>query len=114
MTPEELRDMIVKLLDDKKAENIKVLDLERTTSLTRYMIFANGRSSKNISSMADYVADELKLAGHPYTAIEGLGQAEWVLMDAGDCIVNIFQPEAREHYKLDELWETKTAWEKKA
>lgn len=107
MTPEVLKNLVLKLLDDKKAENVNVIDLQNTTSLTRFMVFANGRSSRNITSMAEYVADELKHAGHPYTAIEGLGQAEWVLMDAGDVIVHLFQPEAREHYKLEELWSVK-------
>lgn len=107
MTPEELKDFIIKLLDDKKAENINVIDLQKTTSLTRFMVFANGRSSRNISAMANYVADELKNAGHNYTSIEGLAQAEWVLMDAGDVIVHLFQPEAREHYKLEDLWGTR-------
>ena len=99
MTPEELKDFIIKLLEEKKAENINVIDLHKTTSLTRFMVFANGRSSKNINAMANYVADELKNAGHNHTSIEGLAQAEWVLMDAGDVIVHLFQPEAREHYK---------------
>ena len=104
MTPEELKDFIIKLLEEKKAENINVIDLQKTTSLTRFMVFANGRSSKNMNAMANYVADELKNAGHNHTSIEGLAQAEWVLMDAGDVIVHLFQPEAREHYKLEDLW----------
>ena len=104
MTPEVLKDLIIKLLDDKKAENVNVIDLQHATSLTRFMIFANGRSSRNIIAIADYVADELKKAGHPHISIEGLGNAEWVLMDAGDAIVHLFQAEAREHYKLEDLW----------
>jgi len=107
MKPEELKDLIIKLLEDKKAENINVIDLQNTTSLTRFMVFANGRSSRNIVAIADYIADELKKTGHKHTAIEGLGQAEWVLMDAGDVIVHLFQAEAREHYKLEELWGSK-------
>jgi ribosome-associated protein len=104
MSPEELKDFIIKLLDEKKAENINVIDLQNTTSLTRFMIFANGRSSRNIIAMANHVADELKNTGHKHTSIEGLGQAEWVLMDAGDVIVHLFQAEARAHYKLEDLW----------
>lgn len=102
--PADLKDLIIKLLDDKKAENVNVIDLQNLTSLASYMIFANGRSSRNIAAMADYVAEELKKAGHPHTSIEGLGNAEWVLLDTGDIIVHIFQAEAREHYKLEELW----------
>lgn len=107
MTPEILKDLILKLLNEKKAENINVIDLENATSLTRFMIFANGRSSRNIISIANFVADELKKAGHPHISIEGLGNAEWVLMDAGDAIVHLFQAEARELYKLEDLWGTK-------
>lgn len=108
MNTEVLKDLIIKLLDDKKAQNINILDLQNTTSFTRFMIFATGSSSRNIGAIANYVADELKKAGHPHTAIEGLRQAEWVLMDAGDIVVHLFQPETREYYKLEELWsETK-------
>ncbi len=108
MEAEKLKDIIIALLEDKKAEDISVIDLHNKTSLTRYMVFASGRSSKNVGAVADYVADELKKLGLPRINIEGLGKSEWVLLDAGDVLVHLFHPEAREYYKLEELWSSKS------
>ena len=105
MNNEELKDFIITALEEKKAENISVIDLHNTTTLAHYMIFASGRSSKNVGAIADYVADELKKAGIAKTNIEGLGKSEWVLLDAGDVVVHLFHPEAREYYRLEELWQ---------
>jgi len=103
-TSEELKDFIVAALDNKKAESINVIELGNKTSLAKYMIFATGRSAKNISAIADYITLEIKHHSNVRTIIEGLGSADWVLIDAGDVIVHLFHPEARERYKLEELW----------
>lgn len=107
MNPEEIKNFILQLLDDKKAEDVSVIDLHKTTSLARFMIFANGRSSKNISAIVDHVAEELKKSGHPHISIEGLGHSKWVLMDAGDVILHVFDSETRANYKLEEFWDKK-------
>lgn len=103
METEKLKDLIIKLLDDKKAENIYVIDLSGKSSLAKYLVLANGRSSKNVSSMGEYVTDELKLAGLHHIRMEGIRSGDWALVDAGEVIVHIFHPEARSHYKLEEL-----------
>jgi ribosome-associated protein len=105
MTSKQLKETIIKLLEDKKAENIYTISLSDTTSMANYMIFASGRSSKNVGAIAEYIADELKLLGLPKINLEGLGKSEWVLVDAGDIIVHLMHPEAREYYRLEELWE---------
>jgi ribosome-associated protein len=105
MTPEQIKDLIIKLLEDKKAEDIKIIHLKNSSSVAGYMILASGRSTKNVGAIASYVADELKLAGLPRINIEGLGQSEWVLVDAGDVIVHMMHPETRSYYRLEELWE---------
>ncbi|MES2214442.1 MAG: ribosome silencing factor [Pseudomonadota bacterium] len=101
---EDLKDFILKALDEKKAENIVVIDLENKTSFAKYMIFATGRSTKNISAIADYISMELKHHSSFKTTIEGSGASEWVLLDAGDIILHLFQTDARERYKIEELW----------
>ena len=101
---DELKDFIINALEDKKAENIAVMDIASKISLAKYMIFATGRSTKNISAIADFIGTEIKHNSNIKTTIEGLGGSEWVLLDAGDVIVHLFHPEAREHYKLEELW----------
>lgn len=103
-TVDELKGLIVKSLEDKKAENIIVLPLSDKIPLAKYMIFASGRSIKNIGAIAEYVALELKHKANWPTHIEGLGNSDWILLDAGDVIIHIFHPEARERFKLEELW----------
>ena len=105
MNAKQLKELILKLLDDKKAENISVIATNDTSSMAHYMIFANGRSTKNVGAIANYLADELKLAGLPKINLEGYTKSEWVLVDAGDIIVHLMHPEAREYYRLEELWE---------
>lgn len=106
-TTEELKNFIIKCLEDKKAENISILDIEKKTVLAKYMIFASGRSIKNIGAIADYISFELKHIGFSKVNIEGLKKSDWVILDAGEIIVHIFHPAARENYKLEELWMNK-------
>jgi ribosome-associated protein len=105
MNSKQLKELIIKLLEDKKAENIYTISLSDTSSMASYMIFASGRSTKNVGAIASYVADELKLVGLPRINLEGFSKSEWVLVDAGDVIVHLMHPEAREYYRLEELWE---------
>ncbi len=102
-TPQQLKDFVLKCLEEKKAEGITTIDLGEKASLTRYMIFASGRSTKNIGAIAEFVSRELKHLGIP-SSIEGLGKSEWVLLDVGDVIVHVFHPEAREYFKLEDKW----------
>ncbi len=103
-TDEKLKDFIIKCLEDKKAENISVIDLGEASSLARYFIIASGKSSKNVSSMADFVSIEVRNNSNLNVGIEGLRDAQWVLVDCGDVIVHIFHPEAREIFRLEDLW----------
>src|ERR1700712_3641746 len=106
-TTEELKDFILHCLEEKKADNIVVMDLEKKTDLAKYMIFANGRSVKNVGAIADFVSLELKQKTNLKINIEGLGKSEWVLLDIGDIIIHIFYPPAKEHFKLEERWRLK-------
>ena len=104
---EILKDFIVKLLEDKKAENISVLELTDKIPRAKYMIFASGRSTKNISAIAEHIIFELKHQGKWAVNAEGLNNSDWVLLDAGDVIVHVFHPEAREKFKVEELWKAR-------
>jgi ribosome-associated protein len=70
------------------------------------MIVASGRSARHVSALADHVARKLKEAGAAKVRIEGMPNADWVLIDAGDIIVHIFRPEVREFYNLERIWAT--------
>lgn len=103
--PDQLRDLIIQLLEDKNAQNISVVPLSDQIPLAKYMIFATGRSIKNISAIAEHLMHELKHQANWHSFSEGLNVSDWVLVDTGDVIVHIFHPEAREKYKVEELWQ---------
>ncbi len=106
MNKEQLKDLILKLLSEKNATNITCIEINGESTLADYMIFANGRSTKNISAIAKFVALELKRA--MWTAnVEGLKGSDWILLDAGNVIVHLFHPETREKLKLEEFWNKK-------
>lgn len=91
-------------LDDDKAENIKVIDLEGKSTMADAMIVASGMSQRHLSSMADHIIKKLKKLGWKNIAVEGLQQCDWILIDAGDVIVHLFKPEIRTLYNLERMW----------
>ena len=99
-----LLDAIVATLDDGKAEEIVTLDLRGKSSIADYMVVASGRSTRQVTALAEQVASKLKDMGLGRVSIEGKTQGDWVLLDAGDVIVHIFRPEVREFYKLEKMW----------
>ena len=101
----ELLNKIIKILDSKKAINIKTIDIKDRSSLADYMIITSGTSSTHIKSLADNVEEELKKEEIYPNKIEGYNTNSWILMDYGDIIVNIFTEEEKENYNLEELWE---------
>ncbi len=74
------------------------------SSIADYLVIVSGTSQRQIASMAELLREELKKMGHKDVRIEGLPQAEWVLLDAGDVIVHLFRPEVREFYNLEKMW----------
>ena len=102
-TKDELLELIKKTLDDNKADDIVVIDLEGKTSIANYMVVASGTSNRHVASLADKLKFELKQKGYHATS-EGEEKANWVLIDAFDVIVHIFCPEVREFYNLEKMW----------
>ena len=100
----ELARLVEKQLDDDKAENILSIPLAGKSPMADAMIVASGRSARHVSALADHVARKLKDAGVQQIRVEGLPNADWVLIDAGDLIVHIFRPEVREFYNLERIW----------
>ena len=103
-TVSALKSMIETSLDDDKAETITTIDLRGRSSLADLMIVASGRSSRHLSAMADHLLEKLKQGKYYVGPVEGKQDAEWVLVDAGDIIVHLFQPEVRAFYNLEKLW----------
>ena len=68
------------------------------------MIIASGRSARHVSSLADHLVRKLKEEGYGRAQVEGLSNADWVLIDAGDAVVHLFRPEVRSFYQLERIW----------
>ncbi|MCM0081146.1 ribosome silencing factor [Geomonas sp. Red32] len=88
---------------DKKALNVKVLNISRISSIADFLVLASGRSDRQVQAIADSVKQGLKPFDHALDT-EGYDQGRWVVVDYGDVIVHVFQEEVRALYNLDELW----------
>ncbi|WP_308422407.1 ribosome silencing factor [Aliidongia dinghuensis] len=95
---------MVSTLDDGKAEEIVSIDLRGKSSIADHMVIASGRSSRQVTALAEQIASKLKDMGQGRVSVEGKAQGDWVLLDAGDVIIHIFRPEVREFYKLEKMW----------
>jgi ribosome-associated protein len=91
-------------LDDDKAIEPVIIDLEGKTTIADHMVVATGTSQRHIASMADKLIERLKQAGHHGVSAEGEGDTGWVLIDAGDVIVHLFRAETRAFYDVEKLW----------
>lgn len=95
---------ILASLDDDKAEEIISINLSGRSSLCDAIVVASGRSSRHVASIAEHLARRLKEAGYGTRPMNGTGQGDWALVDAGDVIVHIFRPEVRAYYDLEGMW----------
>lgn len=94
----------IKALEDKKAEDIHVIDISEISVVADYFIIANGSNRSQIQAMADNVQEMLGKAGYAMRQVEGYNTANWILMDFGDVIVHIFDKENRLFYNLERIW----------
>jgi len=96
--------IILSTLDDMKAEDTTTIDLRGKSSISDYMIVTTGRSNRHVGAMAENVAKSLKDNGLSGLHVAGFPNCDWVLIDSGDVVVHMFQPEVREFYNLERLW----------
>jgi ribosome-associated protein len=96
--------LITASLDDDKAEKILIISLDGKSAMADYMVVASGVSSRQITSMAQHLEFKLKQKKVDVLGMEGLRQADWILIDANHVIVHIFRPEVREFYGLERMW----------
>ena len=104
MTSKELAKLACDALDDKKALEIKVINIENVSTLADYFIIASGTNHNQVQAMADNVDETLGRAGYEPKQIEGYQNANWILMDYTSVVVHIFLEEARELYAIERLW----------
>ena len=96
--------LVLKQLDDDQAQDVVTIDLAGKSSIADHMVIASGRSTRQVASMAQKLAEEVKKQGFGPSRLEGLPAADWVLIDAGDVVVHIFRPEVRSFYNLERMW----------
>ncbi len=95
-------------LEDMQAQDVKVLDVHQQTTVTDYMIIASGRASRHVKAIAEKLMEEMKASGLTSLSSTGIDSGDWALIDFGDFIVHIMQPESRQFYNLEGLWEPPT------
>ena len=96
--------LAVDALEDKKAEDITILDISEVSVLADYFIIAGGSNRNQVQSMADSAEDALGRAGYEPKQIEGYQSANWILLDYKDIIIHIFDRENRMFYDLERIW----------
>ncbi len=100
----EMAKLAIAALEDKKAEDIKVIDISEVSVIADYFIIAGGSNRSQIQALCDNVEEKLGRAGFPARQTEGYDTANWVLLDFGDVIVHIFDKENRLLYDLERIW----------
>ena len=100
----DLKNSILKTLDNNKALDIISIDLASKSSMADYMIIASGTSSRHIQALSEQVLEKFKNSGIKNCKIEGSDSSEWKLIDGIDLIVHIFNPEKRKFYELEKMW----------
>ncbi len=103
MTPQKLRETLFQLLDDKKAQDINIVDLKGKTYLADYYIIASVTSQRHLFALSEFLKQEVKALGLS-CYVEGEMPCDWVIVDAGDVIVHLFLAPARAYYNLDKMW----------
>lgn len=100
---------LLKSLDDIQAIDVTVIDVKQQTSVTDYMIICSGRSSRHVKAIAELVIEQMKAAGLAALSHNGLEIGEWVLVDFGDFVLHVMQPDSRAFYNLEGLWQNNPA-----
>ena len=104
MTPQDVKALIIESLDADKAADIVAIDLDESSALADGIVIASGTSSRHIAAMAEKLKDRLAACAVKGIRIEGVTQADWVVLDAGDIIVHLFRDEVREFYNMERMW----------
>lgn len=114
MNTKEIALLAIDALEDKKAEDIRIIDISEISTIADYFIIADGSNKSQIQAMADNVSERLGRAGVTVRQIEGYQNANWILMDFQDIIIHIFDRENRLFYDLERIWRDGVLIEKEA
>ncbi|WP_421699260.1 ribosome silencing factor [Ancylobacter sp.] len=101
---EEILALVLARLDDDQAEDVVSIELRGKTTIADYMVVASGRNQRHVGAIAEHLVEALKGLGVKGVRVEGQPACDWVLIDASDVIVHIFQPEVRGFYNIEKMW----------
>jgi len=104
MDSKELLKLTVEAADDKRGDDIVALDVAEVSLMADYFVIVSADSKRQVQAIGDNIVDFIRKAGSDVKSVEGRLNGEWVLIDAGDVIVHVFQKDARAHYNLEKLW----------
>ena len=104
MTSLELATKAAAFLDNKKAEQLNVIEIDNISSLADYFVIATGNNNTHVRALADELDEKLKAEGLPPARMEGYRSNSWILLHYGNVVVHIFTQEGRDFYDLDRLW----------
>lgn len=104
MSERELVMTAVKAADDKRAEDIMVLNMKGISLIADYFIICHGNSDKQVQAIAREIREKAEEQGYGLKRMEGFDEARWVLIDIGDVVVHVFHKEERSYYNLERLW----------
>jgi ribosome-associated protein len=91
-------------LEDKKGEDILLIEIRDLTTVADYFVICTGSSDRTLKALADAVREAIKAQYHTRGRLEGMPEDGWVLVDFGDVIVHLFSPDQRDYYRLEDLW----------
>ena len=104
MNNKEMTTLAIQALEEKKAEDIQIIDISEISAIADYFIIANGTNRSQIQALADSVEEKLGRAGVQFKQMEGYDTANWIIMDFLDIVVHIFDKDNRAFYDLERIW----------
>ena len=100
----EMVKVIVDALNDKKAEDIRIIDISNVSVISDYFVIANGSNPNQIQALVDNIEEKMSKAGYTEPRVEGYNSASWILLDYEDVIVHVFSRDDRQFYNLEKVW----------
>jgi ribosome-associated protein len=105
MLATEQKDLTIEKINEIKGDDIVCFEISNRSDIADFMVIANGRSSRHIESIAEFIVESFKNSGIDTVKVEGDKVSGWILLDTGDIIIHIMTPDTREFYALEKLWD---------